>query len=190
MTIVDKRFNDQTMSMISDLPGQVFRKYSSDPFVFTPSVYGIVGLYIGKDVFSITNFVQATDFFGSTEDVAVFQFERAAEEDVHSYMDDGELIDTPVDSVIKKVLIVNEHQRLFHNGVQTYDVFVTRGVIFKMDDGAEVSFEKDIWFSEEINIKRGHNLIEKMTPCESFTENWEGIDDYSADCSREIITIE
>lgn len=190
MRIIDKRFNRSTIRMVSSFPGEVFKKYSSDPFVFTSSVYGIVGLYIGKDIFRITNFVEPTDYFGSTEDVANFQLEHATEEDIHSYMDDGKLIDTPINSIIKRILIVNEHQKLFHSGIQTYDVYVTRGVIFEMFDSVEVSFEKDIWFSEEININKGHNLLDKMTSCDSFLENWEGIEDYSAQCTRDIETFE
>ena len=91
------------------------------------------------------------------------------------------------DSIIKKITVVNEHQQLFNQGIQTYDVYVTRAIIFEMEDGGEISFEKDIWFSEEINIRRGHDLIDKLSSTDSFAENWEGIEGYDTKCDRESI---
>lgn len=187
MIEIDNRFNGQTMDMISKMPGAVFHKYRSDPFVFTASVYGIVGLYIGNGIYRISNFVQPADFFGKKEDVAVFLIDEAAESEIKSCMDDGVLIDTPIDSIIKKITVVNEHQQLFNQGIQTYDVYVTRAIIFEMEDGGEISFEKDIWFSEEINIRRGHDLIDKLSSTDSFAENWEGIEGYDTKCDRESI---
>ena len=189
MKVIDNRFNSQIMDMISKMPGAVFHKYKSDPFVFTASVYGIVGLYIGNKTYRISNFVQPTDFYGKKEDVAMFLIDESTESEIKSCMDDGELIDTPVDSVIKKITVVNEHQQLFNQGIQTYDVYVTRAIIFEMEDGGEVSFEKDIWFSEEINIRRGHDLIGKLSSTDSFAENWEGIEGYDTKCDRESIIV-
>ena len=43
---------------------------------------------------------------------------------------------------IKKITIINENQQLFENGTQTYNVWLTRGVIF--DLGIEKSHLKRI----------------------------------------------
>ena len=58
-----------------------------------------------------------------------------------------------------------------------------------MEDERQIAFEKDIWFSEEINIHKGQNLITKFAPVETITENWENVDDYRAECDREEIII-
>ncbi|MCD7808528.1 MAG: hypothetical protein LUH02_04235 [Erysipelotrichaceae bacterium] len=42
-----------------------------------------------------------------------------------------------------------------------------------MVDGLQISFEKDIWFSEDINIERGYNLIDKLHSVDDFINNWE-----------------
>lgn len=189
MRVIDKRFNQETIAVISSLAGNTFNKYKSDPFIFTSSVYGIIGVYIGDEVYRISNFIEPTDFYGKDEDVAIFKFELAQDEDIHSYMDDGELIETIVDAQIRKIIVVNEHQKLFHNDIQTYDVSLTRGIIFEMEDERQIAFEKDIWFSEEINIHKGQDLISKFAPVETFIENWEEVDDYRAECDREEIVI-
>ena len=96
------------------------------------------------------------------------------------------MIETPVDSVIADVIIVNECQRLFKKGVQIYEVMLTRGIIFKFEDGHELSFEKNIWFSEDITVEKGYDLIQRFTPVSEFAEGWS--DDYRGECSREMIS--
>ena len=61
------------------------------------------------------------------------------------------MIDCNIENTISKIQIVNENQKVFYKGEQTYDVWVTRGIIFLFADGLELSFEKDV-FSELIFI--------------------------------------
>lgn len=84
------------------------------------------------------------------------------------------MIETPVRNVVSEVLIINEHQKLFENEIQTYDVQLTRGIILKSKDGHELSFKKSIWFSEDITVEKGYNLLERFTPVEEFAEGWSG----------------
>ena len=97
------------------------------------------------------------------------------------------MVETPVESVISEVIVVNERQKLFENNKQTYEVLVTRGIIFKFEDGHELSFEKNIWFSEFISVEKGYDLIDRFTPTTVFGEGWS--DEYRGNCSRELISI-
>ena len=97
------------------------------------------------------------------------------------------MVETPVESIVAEVLVVNEQQQLFERDVKTYEVLVTRGIIFKLEDGHELSFEKNIWFSEDITVEKGYDLIQRFTPTTEFEEGWSG--DYRGDCSREIILV-
>jgi len=187
MVTIDKRFNATELGIIRGMSGKEFEEYECDPFIFTTSVYGIIGLHIGGMAYRITNFIKPENYYGKKEDVADFRIEVAKPDEIHSYMDDGELINTPVKSTISRIRIINEHQKLFYKGEQTYDVQVTRGIIFELCDGREISFEKDVWFSEEITVERGNALINRFTPCDEFIHNWDGADDYRADCSRQEI---
>ena len=82
---------------------------------------------------------------------------------------------------------MNECQQLFENGNQSYEVLVTRGIIFKFNDGHELSFEKNIWFSEDITVEKGYDLIQRFTPTTEFEEGWSG--NFHGKCSRDIVTI-
>ena len=169
MKTTDIRFNSETMQVLRSLIGQRFDSIKHDPFIHVPSVYGIVGMFIGGKSYKLTNLIDVLDYYGQMEDVAVFRFEKAAPEEIKTFMDDGEMIDFPIQSQIHEIRVINENQRLYHNDEQTYDVYTIRGLIFVFEDGHEL------------------NLIDKFSPTEEFGEGWEG--DYRGECSREIISI-
>lgn len=189
MKTVDIRFPDNTISIMKSLIGQEFKMIKHDPFMFGLDVYGIVGLFIDDNVYKLTNLVEVLDYYGKMEDVAVFRFEATTADKIVTFRVNGEMIDFPIHSKIKEIRIVNENQQLFYNGEQTYDVYTVRGIIFVLQDGREISFEKPIWFSEEIYIRKGYDLIEKFVSTDDFAEGWEGCDGYETKCTREIITI-
>lgn len=166
----DMRFDE---NIFRNLIGQIFRKYRCDPFANTPSITQIVGLYIGDDVYKMSNVQESVDYYGNMDDIAVCRFMKAEDADIHSALEGVEQIDTPINGRIEKIVLVNENQQVFENGNQTYDVWLTRGVIFTVD-GLEISFEKQNWpYSEEINIERGHHLIEKFGDVKEFSEDWD-----------------
>lgn len=188
MKIIDKRFDAKTLNIIEGLVGKTLRCIKSDPFVFSPMVYGIVGVYIDSDIYALTNFVDVLDYYGTDEGVAVFRFEQAEPTDVHSYSDADEWLETPVNEKITAIRVVNETQQLFHRDEQIYEVYTVRGLIFQLESGREISFEKAVWFSEMIAIMRGYELIGKFTPTDDFLEGWEDSPEYTPKCFREITT--
>ena len=103
-------------------------------------------------------------------------------------MDNGQMIDTPVQDTIISIDLVNDREAVTHDGVQK-TFLSTKGIIFHLADGNEISFEIGTWFSEMITIRRGYELIKQFTPLADFTEEWEDCDGYISDCSREIIEI-
>ncbi len=189
MTIIDNRFSIETIDTLKSLINKQLKKIKHTAFFYRPAAYGIVGLFIGDDVYKITNFLEVQDYYGKQEDIAYFRFEPSQPSEIVSLLDDVEMIDFPIGGKIKEIRVVNENQRLYHNDDQTYDVYTVRGMIFVFDDGRELSFEKPVWFSEEIYIKKGYNLYDKFVSEEHFSEGWEGCDEYIAKCTREIVTI-
>lgn len=187
MKEIDVRFSSSDMDMIKSMIGKKMEAYKCNLFEFSTSVYGIIGIRIEGDAFAFTNLVEVMDYFGTEEDVAIFKVKRMPYETIHSMVRGVEMIETPVESVITGISVINEHQRLFKENVQIYDVWVTRGIIFKLADGREVSLEKNIWFSEEISVERGYDLIQRFSPEEEFVEGWSG--EYCGECSREIVEI-
>lgn len=149
-----------------------FIKYKCDPFVFTNSVTGIVGLYIGDKIFQIKNEQKTFHYFNSIDDVSLWQITESSDSDIHSAFIDTKQIETPIGQKIKKVTLVNEQQIAFINN-QHYILWVTRAIIFHLEN-REIYFEKDnTAFSEEIFIKRGHNLLQDFPKQNDyFLDEW------------------
>lgn len=185
MKKIDMRLDE---SIFQKMIGKQFLKYKCDPFVYINSVTAIVGLYIDDEIFSLKNNQTTVDYFGTEDDCAVFYIEKTNENDIKSLFFDIEQIETPVAEVISKITLVNENQRIYENGEQSYDVWLTRGIIFHCNE-REISFEKDnVPFSEEIIIHRGYKLIEKFSNPNGFLEGWD--EDKIPECTREAIVIE
>lgn len=187
MKLIDVRFSVSDMAMIQKMIGKKLVKYKCDPFEYTTSVYGIVGVSLEDAAYAFTNFVEVMDYYGKQEDVAHFQMQVMPFSNIHSMVQNQTMIETPVGNVISEVIVVNEIQQLFENDTLIYEVYLTRGIIFKFDDGHELSFEKNIWFSEEISVEKGYNLIDRFAPTTEFSEGWSG--KYRGECSRELISI-
>lgn len=188
MVNIDDRFSKSKVEIIKKLIGKKIVKYLHDPFEFSTSVYGIAGICFEEECFAITNLTEVRDYYGAKEDVAVFKINQVDESEMHSLIEGECMIETPVNLVLKQVIMVNEHQMLFKDGVQTYDVNLTRGIIFVLEDGLQISFEKNIWFSEDITIQRGYNLITTYSPEAEFCEGWEL--PYVAKSKRELLVID
>ena len=188
MKKIDVRFDDKTMQCLKSMIGQKFIKYRCDPFKFTNSVYLTVGIFIGAQTYELKNEIQVLDYYGQLEDVAVLTLQTTTEEKLKSGIMDGKQIDMPIGEKIKEIHLINENQRIYQKGKQSYDVWLTRGIIFVLSD-REVSFEKEIWFSEDININRGYDLINTFASTDKFLEGWEEDNDILPECSREVIIV-
>ena len=168
--------------------GKQFNRFKCDPFLYSPTVYGIVGIYVDDEPFKITSLFESEMRFFNPDDVAVFRIKHADETEIKTFMDGGTLIETPVLNKIVSIDIVIDHQSLEHGG-ETQTLDYTVGLIFHLENTVEISFEIKTWFSEMITIQKGYKLIEKFTAVDDFLEEWEGCEGYMAKCTREIVTI-
>ena len=187
MKMIDVRFSEPDIASFRKMIGRKMLKVKCDPFLFSSSVYGVVGICTEDTAYAFTNLVESADYFGQNEDVAIFRMKQMPFDDIRSMVQWQEMIVQPVDSVIREVQVVNERQELFKNGTKIYETWVTRGIIFQFKDGHELSFEKNIWFSEDISVEKGYDLITRFTPVSEFEEGWSG--EYIGRCYREIIKI-
>lgn len=170
--------------MLQNLVGKELKAIYHDKFDFISSSSQMIGFESENLVFYLYSFVEPLDYFGSTEDVAVCSIETKK----YPMAESKDLIKTPILQTVKRIQVIQENQRLYKNNVQIYDVWLTRGIIIDFGD-RQISFEKAVWFSEEIYIQKGYNLIEKFSSADSFVAN-EWNDELHAECSREIIIIE
>lgn len=182
MKTIDMRFNDD---IIQEWIGKKFVKYKCDPFNVTNSATQIVGLYIGDEIYSLTNIQEAVDYFGIIEDMSVFKITKVEDSAIKSVLKNVEMITTSVSKEITSVKIVNEQQNMAINGESAYEVWLTRAIIFEVS-GRELSFEKDtVPFSEEIIIRRGHDLIDKISDNDDFLQEWD--EEYSPEYKRDVL---
>lgn len=174
MKQIDMRFEKEK---VKGLLGKAFVMYKCDAFDYTNSVTQMVGLYIGDKTYALTNVQEYVDYYGDEEDVAVFKFGETDECNIQSAFRNTEMISTPINGRIEKIYLVNDNQTVTENGFEQYNVWLTRGMVFFVD-GHEISFEKDsIPFSEEIIIRRGYDLVDKMISEKEFLESWgEGVE--------------
>ena len=173
MVYIDERITKYNCDIFKEMIGKKLICIMHDPFVYSNSVYGIAGLNVAHSFYKISNKIEVKDYFGAEEDVAIFNIMKTEKDDIHSYVEDVKMIEMPVNQMIKHIKVVNEHQQLFEQDQQIYDVWITRGIIIELADGLEVSFEKEIWFSEDINIERGYKLVDKFFPISRVTEGWD-----------------
>ncbi len=185
MITIDMRFDKE---ILRHMIGSKFVKYKCDKFVYTNSVTGIVGLYIGDVVYSISNLQESVDYFGNNEDIAVMRLRESNPDSIKSVFNETNQIDTPINGTISKISVINDNQMIKKGGALQYDVWLTRALIFEVD-GREILFEKDsVPFSEEIIIRRGYDLANAIADGKAFLEGWPK--DLSPDYKREVIVVE
>lgn len=181
--------SENEMNLLKNMIGKTFNKYKCDPFISSPMVYGIIGIYVDGKPFKITSLLKEVKRFLTTDEVAQFKITETTDNNIKTFMDNGKMIETPVNSKIKSISIVNDYQTITHND-ESYEFSSTVGFIFMLEDSREISFEIGTWFSEMITIQRGYDLIEKFTKIDEFLEEWEDCDGFVANITREITVIE
>ena len=184
MVSIDVRLKNEDIQILQAAVGKTLDRVEHDEFVFTNTSSQAVRLVLGDAPFYLYSFTEALDYYGAEEDVAVW----SVEEKEYPLIANKNFVTTPMQEKIAAVRIVQEHQMLFENAQQTYDVWVTRGIIIEFGDH-ELAFEKPVWFSEDIVIRRGYDLIEKFQPVEEICKAGKWKDGVIMKCSREVMTL-
>lgn len=181
MKTVDIRINKNEMELLHSFVGKPLHTILHDELTFSNSSTEAVQFNIGDEAVFLYSFTEHMDHYGSTEDVAVWTLEKTA----YPVIQQKKFIKMPVELPVQRILLVQENQQLFENGEQTYDVWLTRGILFDFGE-FQLAFEKAVWFSEEIYITRGQNLFSKFTQASDFCnpDRWE--DGIEAKCFRKI----
>ena len=156
------------MILLHSMIGKEFSSFLHDEFNYTQSSTQAIELVIAGESYYIYSFTEEKDYFGSPEDVAVL----TVSDEKLPVIDKKTFINTPVNEIIVGIRLIQENQKVFEKGEQTYDVWLTRGIVFDLGD-RQIAFEKDIWFSEEIIVHRGYNLTTRFSPTEKFGDDWD-----------------
>ena len=184
MIFIDVRLKNEDIRILQAAVGKDLDRIEHDEFVETNTSSQAVRFVLGDARFYLYSFTEPLDYYGAEEDVAVW----SVKEKEYLLIVNKSFVSTSIQEKITAIHIVQEHQRLFENSQQTYDVWVTRGIIIDFGDH-ELAFEKPIWFSEDILIHKGNNLIERFQPVEEICKSGKWKDGITMECSREIMTL-
>ena len=182
MKTIDIRLKDDEVEMLRSMIGKELSFVEHDEYQFTPTSSQALGMVVDNEEYYLYSFAEELDYFGNTEDVAVWSItdEKLPIIGMKSF------VTTPIKETVKGITLIQENQRLYKNGEQIYDVWLTRGII--IDVGVrQISFEKDVWFSEEIVFRRGYDLGKEFEPADSFCDHWDS--SVKAECSREAVVL-
>ncbi|MCF0134850.1 MAG: hypothetical protein HUJ69_00325 [Lachnospiraceae bacterium] len=154
MERIDRRLSSASMNLLADLVGKTMVSIEHDEFTFTNTSSQVVKFNAKDSSFFLYSFTEPLDYYGKEEDVAVWSFEQIE----YPILENKVFITIPVQRRIHSICVVQENQQLYEQDKQIYDVWLTRGVIFDFGD-YQFAFEKPIWFSEDIIIRKGYNLL-------------------------------
>ena len=183
----DISFGASAIQVLQQLVGKQFERYSYAPFL-GPDAFEVAGLYVGGHSYKLSGTLEIVHRFFGNDDVAVMRIEECAPSDIVSIIDQGKMEDAPVYETIAAIDIVNDHEAVTYKK-EEHKLTSTKGIIFHLASGEELSFELGTWFSELISIKRGSDLIKGFSPIEDFLEEWEDSEGYTPNCLREVITV-
>ena len=185
---VSIKISAKEIEFLQSMIGKTFEKFKCDPFIFSPMVYGLVGIYVDGKIYKFSAFHENIQYFFVKDDVAKIKITEATDSEIVSMMDNGEFIETPVKAKITSITVVNDYQKVVHDKDERC-VESTLGVIFHFEDNHEISFEVPTWFSEMITIRKGYDLINKFVSENNFLEEWRDSEGYIASTKREIIVL-
>ena len=145
------------IQILQQLVGKQFVRYSFASFL-APDAFEVAGLYIGGETYKISSDLEAVQRFFHDDDVAVMRIAPCQPGEIINMVKDGQMIDTPVQDTIVSIDVVNDRESVAHDGEQK-ELLSTKGIIFHLASGNEISFEIGTWFSEMITIRRDICLI-------------------------------
>ena len=179
MKTIDIRLNKDARQILETCVGKSLDCMEHDEFFFTNTSSQALRLNFDGEKIYIYSFTEQLDYFGSIEDVAVWSVEKTE----YPMIQKKSFIKTPILQTITAVTLVQENQSLFDQESQIYDVWVTRGIILELDD-RQIAFEKPVWFSEDIIIRRGYDLIGTFRPIEDITNSDAWLEGATMKCAR------
>ena len=175
-------------ALIKSFVGKTLTKYKHAEFMYTNSVTGIIGFEINDVVYELTNEYETMDFLTLDDEATVFRISKTEWNNVDS-MINNDINEINVGETIKKVILVNDHTTINVEQNVAYDMRDTKAVIFCFENNEICFVKQDCWFSQEIEIYKGYNLLEKLGDGKGILEDFDTDDTKNAFVERAIVEI-
>lgn len=186
MKTIDNRFDE---SLFRSFVGKKLTKIKHDEFLLTNTVTGIVGFMIDNDSYAMINDYEAVDYLGWDSEACICRIVKMPWDEILSFLEGKEHIAREINETIEKIFIVNDHIRSFSQDVQDYDLWETRAIVFDLGTH-QISFTKQVcFFSMEIEINKGNDLIEKVETTDEFYDEHENSNEQTLMITREVVRL-
>lgn len=186
MKITDNRYDER---LLKSFIGKKMNKIKHDHFSYTNTVTGIVGFMIDNKSYALINDFEPVDYLDWDNEACICRIVEKPWDDISSYVEEEKQITTIIDEVIKSITIVNDHIESYSGKEKEYDWWETRAIIFDLGS-YQIAFTKQVcFFSMEIEINKGYNLIDKIEQTDKFYNENKSSEEHSLYISREIVEI-
>ena len=181
----DLRFDT---ALIESFIGKTLTKYKHAEFMYTNSVTAVLGFEIEDVVYELTNKFEAMDFLTLDGEATVFRISNTKWNNIDS-MINNDIVEIKVGESIKKILLVNDHTTVKIDGNVAYDMWDTKAMIFCFENHELCFAKQDCWFSQEIEIYKGHDLLAKTGDGNDILDDFDENETKKAFVERTIVEI-
>ena len=180
----DYRFDQ---NLLRSFIGKTFNKYKHKRFLFTNTVSIYLGFMVDNISYEICNDFEPVDFLDIDGEATIC---RINQKDWDKILENkNNVIETEIKKTIKSITIINDNFISRSYGEINYDWWETRAIIFNFGE-LEVSFEKqDCFFSMEIEVNKGYDLINKVEDGKFILSDFEQSEEQTIEVNREIIKL-
>ena len=171
MVITDTWFTHDEKMLLASLVGKEFEKYRIDEYVSgkCESSHGVIGLFIGGEIYALTADMEVHDFFGEQDDIAAVSFGISNLEGIAPRLVGKKQVDWSVGRTIKDILVYEDKQIQSVDGKNIFEYRWVGAIVFKMDR-TEVVFEPDGWIMESFGIYRGPSATKSIASVDADLE--------------------
>lgn len=187
MKIYDFRFDP---TMFKSFLGKKLMKYKHADFIYTNSVTGVLGFEIeGCGVYSLTNEHEFLNFFSLDDEATIFRINKAEWIAIDSSINNNINVTQPAEE-ITKIILVNDHTILEVDGQVKYEMWDTKAIILRLENHEICFVKQDCWFSQEIEIYKGYDLLSKVGDGHGILADFDSDNNKSISINRSFIEIQ
>ena len=162
MEITDARLTDNERELLARAIGGRLEKFRCEAYnaKIRAAAWGILGLFIDGRVIAIERQQKMLLWHGEMGEVAVTQVHEAAPEDIICRLIGSRTVDHPVWSVIRDILLYEDSEYKFRDGVDLDRFDMTTAIVLQLDHTQLVLRFTPIM--ELIDIYRGPNTENRI----------------------------
>lgn len=169
MMVTDTRLSESEKALLTGMIGKTLEAYRCDDRTFggVTSSFGIVGIWVGGEVYAVANEVEGRMHFGELDDVAALSIAKASADDLASPLVGQKQVDVHVGKTIEDVCLYEDTQTQLDGGVAVCDYRFTSAIVFRFAH-SQLVLGSSGWMSEDIEITRGPHAEGGIVAADEF----------------------